>query len=155
MSPRGSRSRSRIALWAWTLLALLLVQNILGIYLNLFVALPPSHDLGSLVASYAALAVHVLVGFLILGTGGVVLYLSARSRRAALWVPALVALASAFLAFSTGVEFTVGGQDNLLSFVMEVAFLGVVAGDVLVLYVAGGARAPDAPDSVPRPSAEE
>lgn len=130
------RLRTRIGPWAWALLVLLLVQNVLGIYLNLFVPLPESKDLGALIASYSVLALHVAVGFLILGTAGVLVFLGARSRRVALWAPALGALAFAFLAFSSGVEFTVGGQDDVLSFVMEMAFLGVVACDVLVLYVA-------------------
>ncbi len=137
----GARTplRTRIAPWAWAVLALLLVQNVLGIYLNLFVALPTSSDLASLLAAYSVLALHVAVGFLILGTAGVVLFLAARTRRAVLWIPALGSLAFSFLAFSSGVEFTVGGHDDLLSFVMEIAFLGVVACDAIVLYAARGA----------------
>lgn len=141
VAPPQDKPRSRIVRWAWALLVLLLIQNVLGIYLNLFVTLPPSHDLAALIASYAVLAIHVIVGFLILGAAAVVLFLAARSRRTTLWVSALVSLVFAFLAFSSGVEFTVGGQDNVLSFVMELAFLGVVAFDVLVLYVATRHRA--------------
>ncbi len=133
------RRRTRIAVWGWALLVLLLVQNLLGIYLNLFVALPSTQDLGSLIAAYSVLALHVLVGFLILGTAAVIVFLSARSRRLALWLPAAAALALAFLAFSAGVEFTVGGQDDVLSFLMELAFLGLVAADVFVIYQASKA----------------
>ncbi len=151
MSDIGPRKRppTRIAPWAWTLLALLLVQNLLGIYLNLFVPLPQSRDLGALIASYSVLAVHVAVGFLILGPAGAMVFLGVRARRAALWVPALGALGFAFLAFSSGVEFTVGGQDDVLSFVMELAFLGVVACDVLVLYVASRITVPGAHPATP------
>ncbi len=137
-----NRLRSQIAPWAWALLALLLLQNILGIYLNLFVALPASQDLAALLASYSVLAMHVTVGFLILATAGVILFLGARTHRGALWIPALAALVFALLAFSTGVEFTIGGQDDVLSFLMEIAFLGVVGSDVLVLYAASRSRSP-------------
>lgn len=130
--------RTRVASWAWALLVLLLVQNAVGIYLNLFVALPPARDLAPLLAAYSILALHVAVGFLILGTAGVILFLAARMHRAALWLPALGSLAFSLLAFSSGVEFTVGGQDDLLSFVMELAFLGAVACDAIVLYAARG-----------------
>lgn len=132
----ADRLRSQIVPWAWTVLALLLVQNVLGIYLNLYVPLPPSNDLAILLASYSVLAMHVAVGFLILGATGVVLFLAARTRRVVLWAPALGGLAFALLAFSSGVEFTIGGQDDLYSFIMEILFLGVVGADVLVLYAA-------------------
>ena len=130
--------RNRVGPWAWALLVLLLVQNAVGIYLNLFVALPPSSDLAPLLAAYSVLALHVAVGFLILGTAAVILFLAVRARRASLWVPALGSLAFSLLAFSSGVEFTIGGQDDLLSFVMEMAFLGAVACDAVVLYAARG-----------------
>ncbi len=151
MSDIGPRKGppTRITPWAWTLLVLLLAQNLLGIYLNLYVPLPQSRDLGALIASYSVLAVHVAVGFLILGTAAALVFLGVRARRAALWAPALGALGFAFLAFSSGVEFTVGGQDDLLSFVMELAFLGVVACDVLVLYVASRMAAPGARPASP------
>ncbi len=141
----GSRAKppqrmKRIEPWAWTVLVLLLVQNVLGIYLNLFVSLPASHDLAALIASYSALAMHVAVGFLILATTSIVLYLSARAQRASLWAPAAAALVLSLLAFSSGVEFTIGGQDDVFSFLMELLFLGVVASDVLVLHGAGRAR---------------
>lgn len=137
MSPtdrRSPRLRSQIAPWAWTILGLLLVQNVLGIYLNLFVSLPEGPSLDALMATYSILAAHVIVGILLLVTPGIVLFLAARTRRAALWIPALAMLAFAFLAFESGIEFVIGGQDDVLSFLMELGFLGVVAADVLVLY---------------------
>lgn len=132
----GPAIRSRVVPWAWALLALLLVQNVLGIYLNLFVTLPESRDLAALLAAYSVLALHVTIGFLVLGTAAVILFLAARTRRLGLWLPAVGSLAFAFLAFSTGVEFTIGGQDDALSFLMELFFLGVVGCDVIVLYAA-------------------
>lgn len=141
--------------WAWAVLAVLLLQNVVGIYLNLFVALPTSPDLGTLIASYSALAMHVALGFLLLATTGIVVYLAARSRNVSLWVPAVATLAFSLLAFSSGVEFTIGGQDDLVSFVMEIAFLGAVASDVLVLYAASRFRVPQAPAAMSSLPAEE
>ncbi len=150
-----SRPRSpRTEPWAWTLLSLLLLQNIVGIYLNLFVSLPQSTDLGALLAAYSVLAFHVAVGFLILGTAGILLFLTARTKRLALWLPALGALAFALLAFSSGVEFTVGGQDDALSFLMELFFLGVVGCDVVVLYVATRLRTAEPAVHPARPARE-
>ncbi len=130
--------RRNVALWAWILLASLLVQNVVGIYLNLFVPLPQSSDLAPLLAAYSVLALHVAVGFLILATAGILVFLAARIGRASLWIPALGSLVFSLMAFSSGVEFTVGGQNDLLSFVMELAFLGAVACDAVVLYEARG-----------------
>lgn len=135
-SARRSRRATRIVPWAWAVLVLLFVQNVLGIYLNLFVPLPEGPSLDSLMASYSVLAAHVIVGILLLVAPGIVLYLAARARRADLWAPALATLAFAFLAFMSGIEFVIGGQDDALSFLMELGFLGVVASDVLVLYQA-------------------
>lgn len=126
----------RVIRWAWVLVALLLLQNVMGIYLNLFVPLPQSTDLAALLASYSVLAIHVALGFFILGTAGVILFLAGRTRRLSLWLPALGSLSFALLAFSSGVEFTIGGQDDLFSFLMELLFLGAVGCDVVVLYAA-------------------
>ncbi len=134
--------RSRVAPWAWSVLVLLLLQNVLGIYLNLYVSLPQGPDLISLMAAYSVLAGHVIVGILLLVSTGATLLLAGRTHRRTVWGPALAAFAFTFLAFESGIEFVIGGQDNGLSFLMELAFLGVVASDVLVLYEAGhGLRA--------------
>ncbi len=131
------RLRVRVAPWAWAVLVLLLLQNVLGIYLNLFVPLPQGPDLVSLMAAYAILAGHVIVGILLLVSTGVTVLLAARTDRRTVWGPALAALAFTFLAFESGIEFVIGGQNDGLSFLMELAFLGAVASDVLVLSEAG------------------
>ena len=139
----GRRPRSGIVPWAWALLLLLLLQNVVGTYLNLFVVLPPSNDLASLLALYSVLAAHVAVGFLILATASIVVFLSARTRRVTFWSPAVAALAFSLLAFSSGVEFTIGGQVDFYSFLMEMMFLGAVGSDVVVLYFASRLGAPE------------
>ncbi len=142
MEPRSPKLRSRIAPWAWTVLALLLAQNLLGIYLNLYVPLPQGPDLLALMAEYAILAAHVAVGILLLVSTGAVLLLAGRTHRRSLWVPALAALLLTFLAFESGIEFVINGQDNRFSFLMELGFLGVVASDVLVLVQAARTHRP-------------
>lgn len=144
-SPPRPRFRSRIAPWAWSVLVLLLLQNVIGIYLNLFVPLPQGPDVLSLMAAYSILAAHVVAGILLLVSTGVVLLLAGRTHRPSLWAPALAALLFTFTAFESGIEFVIGGQDDAFSFLMELAFLGVVAADVLVLYQA--TRHPGAEDS--------
>lgn len=125
-----------MALWAWAVLLLLLLQNALGIYLNLYVSLPEGPDLTSLMALYAILAAHVVVGISLLASTGVLAYLAGRSHRRSLWIPALAVFGFTFLAFESGIEFVIGGQDDLFSFLMEVFFLGAVGSDVLVLSAA-------------------
>ncbi len=118
------------------MLVLLLLQNLLGIYLNLFVPLPQGPDLLALMAVYAVLAVHVVVGISLLVSTGVVLLLAARAHLRSLWAPALVSFASTFAAFESGIEFVIGGQGDWFSFLMEAFFLAAVAFDVLVLFQA-------------------
>lgn len=133
---RGSRPQPPIVPWAWSVLVLLLLQNLLGIYLNLFVSLPQGPDLLALMAVYAVLAAHVIVGISLLVSTGVVLLLAARAHRRSLWVPALVSFASTFAAFESGIEFVIGGQEDWFSFLMEGFFLAALALDVLVLFQA-------------------
>ncbi len=134
--PPRPRLRSRIAPWAWAVLVLLLLQNVLGIYLNLYVALPESSDLLGLMALYGILAAHVVVGISLLVSTGILAFLAGRTHQKHLWIPAVTAFAFTFLAFESGIEFVVGGQDDVFSLLMEVFFLGVVASDVVVLYEA-------------------
>ncbi len=133
---RGSRPQPPIVPWAWSVLVLLLLQNFLGIYLNLFVSLPQGPDLLGLMAIYAVLAAHVVVGISLLVGTGIVLLLAARAHRRDLWLPALVSFASTFAAFESGIEFVIGGQEDWFSFLMEAFFLAAVAFDVLVLVQA-------------------
>ncbi len=132
--PAHPRLGTRIGPWAWAVLLLLLGQNVLGTCLNLFVSLPASSDVLSLMAIFGVLAAHVIVGISLLVSTGVVLYLAGRTHRRSLWIPALAAFAFTFLAFESGIEFVIGGQDNLFSFLMEVFFLAAVASDVVLLH---------------------
>ena len=99
-------------------------------------ALPDAPDLLALMAAYGMLAAHVVVGILLLVSTGAVLLLAARTRRVGAWGPALAAFTFTFLAFESGIEFVIGGQDDALSFLMELGFLGIVVSDVLVLVQA-------------------
>lgn len=126
--------RTRLTRWSGSVLVLLVVQHVLGLYLQLVSPLPDGVGFLSTVASDAVLAAHVSVAILILATTAVVFFLAALSRRVVLWAPALVGLAITFAAFQSGLEFIIGGQEVVFSLPMGLLFLGVVGSDVLILF---------------------
>lgn len=135
MSTTGS-ARRRIRGWSAVTLAALLVQNLLGIYVNLFVVLP-SDPAGAQVFTWnLVLAIHAGVAFLLMGLFAVLTVVTWRLDHTALLASA-VGLASVVLASGAGFAFVYRGQDNASSFLMEFFFAVAVAAGIVLVYLAG------------------
>lgn len=133
-SGRHPGLRARLTCWSGSVLVLLIVQHVLGLYLQLVSPLPEGLGLVSTVASDAVLAAHVSIALLILQATGVVFFLAACSRRLVLWAPASLGLAITFVAFESGLEFIIGGQEIVFSVPMSLLFVGIVGSDLLILF---------------------
>lgn len=129
-----------IVRWSWITLLLLLLQNVMGTYLNLYVDLTqfPSGD--AAIRSVVVLDLHVLNAIAIIGTSAYVLAKAVRTRDRTMRLSALAGLAFVILAFFSGIEFTFFGDVDAFSFLMEVGFLGIIGCVVLVLYEASRLR---------------
>lgn len=123
----------RMAWMAWLALALLILQNVLGMDLNLFVSLPGSESFDALLGSVPILLFHVVNGLALLVIGGVLVAHAASLRNRLLMASSAANLAFVFLAIFFGVDFVIAGQDDALSLLMEAAFLGAVASVVILL----------------------
>ena len=117
----------------WALLALLVVQNLLGLALNLYVALPSSPSFLVVFTSVPLLTAHIALAFLLVAVAA---YAVVGARRAGLrdiaWLE-LLELVFLIVAVQEGFAFTFT-QNNLFSFGMEVGFLGAVVTQAVVLY---------------------
>ncbi len=124
--------------WSWITLALLLVQNLLGMGLNLYVDLSSYSTVDAAFRGAPILDVHVLTAFAIVGTSAYVLVLAAAARQRRMGVAALAGLGFVLLAFLSGIEFTFFGQVDAFSFLMEVGFAGTLGCVAVVLAMARG-----------------
>ncbi len=123
-----------IVRWSWITLALLLVQNALGMYLNLYADLTAFPNVEDAFRSVPALGIHVLTAFAIIGSSAYVLARGLRASDRIVQLTALAGLAFVLLAFFSGIEFTFYGEVDAFSFLMEVGFLGIVACVAFSLY---------------------
>jgi hypothetical protein len=123
----------RLLRLGWLVLALLVLQNILGIGLNLYVALPSGPSFVTVFASIPLLTAHVSVAFLLVGLVAYAAFVAQRNRVAGVaWVEGLELLA-VVVAVQEGFAFTFT-QNNAFSLGMEVAFVGAFATQAVVLY---------------------
>lgn len=131
--PRRARRPVTAPFMAAVLIALLSIEFLLGTYLTLFVEIPASGvgaiGLGGLVV----LALHIIVGIMVIGTAGRLAYVASKShdrRQTALGIVAFVGMVLAFLA---GADFTFVDQANGDSFGMAFGFfLGMICAALIV-----------------------
>ncbi len=116
---------TRLGFLGIPLLALLAVQFLLGMSLNLFVTLPNGNAVAILDSSPTLLA-HVAVAVLLLGLAANVVRTAARYGTRRDLLVAGLGLISGLVAFVAGLWFTFDGGSNAASFVMSAGFLGMV-----------------------------
>ncbi len=130
----------RVALvrWSWSLLGALLLQNILGTGLNLYVALPSTVTFTYLFVTTPLLTAHIVLGFLLVVMAALLLV---RVRSVPIpgltWRAALV-LVFVLVALQEGFAFVFTGN-NVFSYGMEVGFVLAVAFQASVLFRAAHA----------------
>ncbi len=106
-------------------LALVLIEFLLGMLLNLFAALP-SGSPTSILAASPLLDVHVAIGVLLLGIGANSVRLASATRSRAALVVSSVGVVSGVGAVVAGMAFAFGSQSPLASFAMSVGFVGLL-----------------------------
>ena len=126
--------------WAWSLLGFLLVQNILGMGLSLYVTLPSSVTFTRIFVTTPLLTAHVVLGFLLVVMAALFLV---RVRSTAIrglgWRAALVLL-FVLVALQEGFAFVFTGN-NVFSYGMDIGFVLAVSFQVSVLLRAAQAAA--------------
>lgn len=140
-APPSPLSRlERLVRLSFVLLGLLLVQNVLGMALNLYIALPNRPTFAQVFLSIPALTVHIANAFLIVGFAAVGLVLIRRERLPNTTPWAVLVLVGVVAALQEGFAFTFT-QDNAFSYGMEVGFLAGVLGEAMVLFRLAAHRA--------------
>jgi hypothetical protein len=106
-------------------LGLVAIEFLLGMALNVYVALPGGSPL-HILESTPLLDVHFVLGFLLLGISARAVALAARAAdRPALAFTAL-GLLSGVAAFLAGLEFAFGGGSASASYIMSLGFVGLL-----------------------------
>jgi hypothetical protein len=125
MNAVGVRARTGLAALGPPFLGLVAIEFLLGMALNLYVALPSGSPLHILEAA-PLLDVHFLFGVLLLGVSARAVGLAVRAAdRPALAFTAL-GLLSGVAAFLAGLEFAFGGGSASASYIMSLGFVGLL-----------------------------
>lgn len=120
--------------------ALLVSQNLMGMYMNFWVDLSIFSPIIKAFTSEFVLDAHVAVGVVIVSGTFSQVVLANRSGNRIQRIPAISAFTFSLVAFLSGVEFTFGGGDDIFSFTMELGFVGVFASVATILYLSGKTR---------------
>jgi hypothetical protein len=138
---RALRDRpvDRLATLGWIGLALLVVQNMLGTALNLYVLLPAFSTIGQVFVSVPLLTAHISLAFVLVGLAGYFLIVARGSGARGIVLPAALVLVFLAAAVQEGFAFTFTGN-NIFSYGMEVGFLGAVLFQAVVLFRLGRPR---------------
>jgi hypothetical protein len=129
------RSRRQVTQVAGLSVGLLVVENALGIYVNLFVslALPSSiANVFPVLFSNTVLIAHGVVAALLIAASAILIVLTGRTGDPSLRYLAIAALLVLALTSYLGYHF-VATQENLYSFGMEMGFLAVLLLQMAVL----------------------
>ncbi len=121
---------------AWIALPILVIQNLLGMYLNLWLDFSKYSSVPKVFASVPWIDLHVAIGLLILSVATERLVLGLLPQNRPFRIPSIFVFVFAVLAFSSGVGFTFFGNDDVLSFAMEIGFGGIIASVAALVYVA-------------------
>lgn len=125
--------RAALLRWSWGILGALLLQNLLGMGLNLYVSLPSSTSFTKVFVTTPLLTAHIALAFVLLGATAAFLVLARRSRLDGLTARAGLALLSVVVAVQEGFAYTFT-LDNAYSYGMNIAFLFAVGFEVAILY---------------------
>lgn len=129
MPPNAKGDSGSLRPIVMSLLSLLAVQFVLGIYVNLDVSFPkavtvvPMMGDMNVVMDHVGLLLHMALGFVLALTGIAALILAIRTaNNKAVWLAGL-GLAALILAGIGGMAFVMLGQSNAYSYLMAIGFL--------------------------------
>ncbi len=121
---------------------LLIIQFILGMWMNLFAVYPDIHrgfygmfSMMQAMFSVPELMIHMMMGVLILFISLIILILTIVRGNPALIISGFIAFVSIAVAGIGGMEFVISGfSNNVFSFIMSLGFLFTVISYALSLY---------------------
>ena len=120
-------------------LAFLVIQFLVGMYVNLFVTLPnPLSFLGMMgfmgvYSGFAFVMLHMMIGILVGLTSIGILFVSFFSGRFNMSILSLSLLLSIIFAGVNGLFFVFDGQNNINSYLMSIGFILAVIFDVMII----------------------
>jgi len=138
----GSLMRTYLFLsTVWIALPILVTQNLLGMYLNLWLDFSKFGSIPKVFSSVPTLDVHVAIGVLILTIASGRLALGLLPQGRPFRIPSIFIFIFALLAFISGVEFTFFGHDDVFSFTMEIGFGGIIVSVASLIFVSARLQA--------------
>ena len=119
----------------WIALPILVTQNLLGMYLNLWLDFSKFGNVPKVFSSVPTLDVHVAIGVVILSIASGRFALGLLPENRPFRIPSIFIFIFALLAFFSGVEFTFFGHKDIFSFTMELGFGGIIVSVASLIFV--------------------
>jgi len=119
----------------WVALPILVTQNLLGMYLNLWLDFSRFNNMPTAFSSVPTLDFHVAVGVVILSIASGRFALGLLPQNRPFRIPSTFIFIFALLAFISGIEFTFLGHKDIFSFTMEIGFGGIIVSVASLIYV--------------------
>jgi hypothetical protein len=120
------------------MIALLFIQFILGIFINLYVTFPPLNSISQVgpkvfPSNYITVMFHMMLGFLILIVSLIMILISFRIGSAKLLLSSIISSIFVIIAGISGILFLFN-EFNRYSFLMGLSFIIVVMSEFYYLY---------------------
>ncbi len=119
----------------WIALPILVTQNLLGMYLNLWLDFSKYPNMPKVFSSVPTIDLHVAIGVVILSIASGRFALGLLPQGRPFRIPSIFIFIFALLAFLSGVEFTFFGHNDVFSFTMELGFGGIIVSVASLIYV--------------------
>ena len=120
-------------------LALLILQYVFGMIVNLYVqfpgSLPGGNAWGWSFTHTLSVPIHALLGTVLLVAALVAFVVSITARRLPSLIASLVGLSMIVYAWLSGISFLTYGQQNTASFQMAIGFIGALVAYIIGYYV--------------------
>ncbi|EQB73082.1 MAG: hypothetical protein M1462_07710 [Candidatus Thermoplasmatota archaeon] len=121
------------------IMALLFMQFIMGMYINLYVSFPPMNSITHMgphnfPSNYIVVMFHMMLGFLILVVSFIMVLLSLRIRNSKLVISSFLSFFFVIVAGISGFLFLFN-EKNLYSLLMAISFIIIVLSEFYYLYV--------------------
>ncbi|MCL4337457.1 MAG: hypothetical protein M1129_04020 [Candidatus Thermoplasmatota archaeon] len=115
----------RLSMFLGILTMLLGIQFLIGMYINLYIALPVgTHSFAGYITENGIVAAHIFMAFLIVVLDFFAFFMAIHARIGNLYIlSVLLSLVSIVISGISGMIFLMGGQNNAYSFAMAVFFL--------------------------------
>jgi hypothetical protein len=135
----NNKAKNKFGILIEFIIILLALQFLVGIYVNLFVIIPPMTFPSGMMMMFSSgmpmVMLHMVVGIILGLLSIVIIFLSFNSGNKKVIYLSILALGFVIIAGFNGLEFLFNGQNNINSFFMATSFIIVIMSEFAMLLL--------------------